>query len=89
MRAPAGSTAVLVLLLLLAASGGRVAHGETGSGDEPAGAATAGGLERTCDLGITYALSGQAAAAESSFISLLSRSPGVTRGIETPVDWTS
>jgi hypothetical protein len=38
-------------------------------------------LGRTCELGITYALSHEEAAAESVFVSLLSRSPGDARAL--------
>lgn len=49
----------------------------TAQAAEPAG----DGLSRLCDYGITLALQGQSAAAESAFVTLLSRSPGDARAL--------
>jgi tetratricopeptide (TPR) repeat protein len=38
-------------------------------------------LSRLCDLGITYALAGNLAGADSAFVALLSRSPGDPRAL--------
>lgn len=59
--------------------------GSAGAENAPAqGTSTADApdpLARTCELGITYALSQEEAAAESVFVSLLSRSPGDPRAL--------
>jgi len=47
----------------------------------PAGAVEGDPSGRLCDLGITLALSGRTAAAESAFVSLLSQSPGDARAL--------
>ena len=88
LRLPVPTSVALLAILLSFAS--RVAAGE----GEPGGATptpappiaapaspAADRLERTCELGITYALSGQAASAESAFVSLLAQSPGDARAI--------
>lgn len=55
-----------------------IAAGLVGS---PACAADSALFSKTCDLGITLALSGQEASAESAFVSLLSDSPGDARAL--------
>lgn len=76
-------TSVPLLLILVSVCRAATERGDSGSA--PAAAApvnsAADRLERTCELGITYALSGQAAAAESAFVSLLAQSPGDARAI--------
>jgi len=58
----------------LAGSGAVVVAGPLGGGEgDP--------IALTCELGITLALSGEIGAAESTFVSLLSRSPGDPRAL--------
>jgi len=64
-------TVGLLLFLILTTFGARMGRAEDAK--DP--------LARMCDLGITYALSGDEVAAESTFVSLLSRSPGDARAL--------
>ena len=78
-------TSAALLLMLAAFASGATAGGDPGATGvsttaAPAEAAPAR-LERTCELGITYALTGKSASAESAFVSLLAQSPGDARAI--------
>src|SRR5262245_7655276 len=68
------TTAFLLFALTLWGGGTASSAAEVAASDPDS-------LSRMCELGITYALSGQAAAAESAFVSLLSRSPGDARAL--------
>lgn len=69
-RRTAPLTLILALLLAVAGSGRVLADDPT---EDP--------LARTCELGITLALSGSDGAAESVFVSLLSRAPRDARAL--------
>jgi Flp pilus assembly protein TadD len=62
-----------MVVAILALTGGRL--------EAAPAAAPEGDLSRECELGITLALSGTGASAESVFVSLLSRSPGDARAL--------
>ena len=67
--------------LPIAFCGGGALGADATAGSSASATATSEGLARTCELGITYALSREEAAAESVFVSLLSRSPGDPRAL--------
>jgi tetratricopeptide (TPR) repeat protein len=83
MRPPrlSGIASIALLLLLIASWDGMAAGAEAGAHGAAAIEPAPNPIARVCELGITYALSGEDAAAESVFVSLLSRAPNDARAL--------